>query len=75
MKYHLENGSKIFCRTCQAETPHNQSGLSHMGCQVCGRNMHVVEIVASYSADEYSTPCEILLPLRNRPYVRVPMEG
>lgn len=74
MRYQLDDGSRIFCRTCQEETPHNQTGPSHMGCQVCNRKMHVVEIVASYSADEYSKPAEILLPLRNRPYIRTPVE-
>lgn len=65
--YYLEGGSKLYCRTCQAEIPHFQDGPSHMACLDCKRRMSVVEIVATYAADEYSEPMLILLPLRLRP--------
>ena len=67
MTYSFPAGALLYCRTCQDLRQHFEVSPTHLGCEACGRKIHVAEVVATYSADEYDDPAPILLPWRLLP--------
>lgn len=62
VRYLFPDGALLYCRSCQDLRPHKTKDTAYVGCSDCGRRIHVAEVVATYSADEYQNPAPILLP-------------
>ena len=67
MRYIFPEGALLYCRSCLDLQPHKTKDSSYIGCLTCGRTINVVEVVVTYSADEYQNPAPILLPWRLLP--------
>lgn len=67
IRYKFPDGALLYCRACQDLRPHRSASNTEVVCVECSRATLIVEVVATYSADEYQNPAPILLPWRLLP--------
>lgn len=65
MRVDFPKGARLFCRSCQAEQPHNvdPADRQYVRCEECGRRILGAEIMTTYAYD-YQHPVLLMLPLR-----------
>jgi hypothetical protein len=66
-RYTFVKGSLLYCRDCERLRPHTVVKKTGVACLSCGRETLTIEVVATYSADEYTNPAPITLPWRLLP--------
>jgi DNA-directed RNA polymerase subunit RPC12/RpoP len=63
MRLEFSDGTRLFCRGCQAESPHAARG-EYAVCQHCGRKMLGAEVVVTWSYDDLDKPHMFMPPVR-----------
>lgn len=63
MNYEYVSGTRFFCRTCQAATPHSVApNRQYIECHACKRTVLGVEVICTYAYEDLNRHQGRVLP-------------